>query len=465
METLLPKKLKSAPSNSFSSPAKAIISFNRLKSLILCLFLLIVGVNVSGATRTASFSGSWNSILTWGFLVPVPTAGDDVIIPNGITVTMNSNPGYCNNITINGSLNWSGSNNLYVGGNWTNNGAFTAGTGTVTMNHPDATGMFIGGTASTTFNNLYLGTSNGQRYSLGNNETVNGVLTISNNVILTLGTNNLILGATSTIVNTGTLYNGCMIIADGSGKVQKIFTGSTSFTFPIGDSSSNYSPITLSFISGTYGAGASVSVNVTKAKEPNNNSLSNYFNRYWTVSQSGITSFVCNVTGTFGNSDISGSWNLQSSVEYTGGAWVIYSGISTTPSPYSFTANGVTAFGNFTGMGIPSFTTNVASISGFTYASGQGPSTGGQSFYVNSANLTSPFIVTPSTDFEISTDNVTFHSTPITLPQTGGVVNNVPVYVRLKAGLPVGTYSGENIVCSSVGATTINVVVSGSVTP
>ena len=449
--------------SSFSFPAISVHSFKFSKRLIIGLLLLVAGVSVNGATRTASVNGNWSNTATWGGAA-VPISTDDVLINSGIAVTMDLNPGNCNNLTINGTLTLSGSTNLNVSGNLTNNGAFTAGTGTVTMNHSDATGMIIGGTASTTFNNLYLGTSSGQSYTLGNNETVTGVLTISNNVILTLGTNNLMLGASATIVNTGTLYNGCMIIADGSGKLQKTYIGFTSFTFPIGDSSSNYSPITLSFTAGTFGVGASVSVNVTKAKEPHNISPTNYFNRYWTVSQAGITSFVCNVTGTFGNSDISGSWNLQNSVEYTS-AWINYSGISTTPSPYSFTANGVTAFGNFTAMGLPSFTITNNPITGLTYASGHGPSTGGQSFYVNSANLTSPFIVTASTDFEISADNITYLSTPITLPQSGGVVNNAPVYVRLKAGLPVGTYSNENIVCSSAGASNINVVVSGTVTP
>jgi len=396
-------------------------------------------LSVAGNTTTLTVGGTFTETLG-NFTAPTTmSVGSDITLNTG-TFTAGTN--------------------LSVAGSWYNNGAtFTAGTGTVTMK---TTGKTIGGGASTTFNNLTLGTGGGEDFLLGFNEIVNGVLIINNNTLLTLGSNNLTLGALATI-SIGSPNNACMIVADGTGQVQKIISANGSFTFPIGDNTSgaDYSPITLNFTSGTYAVGAYVGVNVKNAKHPQNSSPVSYLNRYWTVSQSGITSFLCTVTGTFVNTDVSSYSSPQNAVQYVGVLpWIPYSPLGAS----TLTATGVTTLGAFTGMALPTFTTNKTSLPGFTYVHGTGPS-GNQSFYVNSTNLTSPFIVTPSADFEVClTPNGAYQSTQLTLPQANGVVNNVPVYVRLKAGLAVGTYLNESIICSSTGAANINVIASGTVT-
>jgi len=105
-------------------------------------------------------------------------------------------------------------------------------------------------------------------------------------------------------------------------------------------------------------------------------------------------------------------------------------------------------------------------LNGFVYTLGNGPSIE-QSFTVSATSLTSSITVTPpATNFEISlTSGSGFISNPstLTIAQTGGIVNAVPVYVRLKAGLPVATYSAQNIIMSSTGATNLNVACSGVV--
>jgi hypothetical protein len=114
-------------------------------------------------------------------------------------------------------------------------------------------------------------------------------------------------------------------------------------------------------------------------------------------------------------------------------------------------------------VGTPTITTSIASLTGFTYSYGSGPS-GEQSFTVNGSYLTTNLVVTPPTDFEISTTSGSgFQSTPILLTPTSGIVNTTTIYVRLKAGLITGSYASENIVATSTGATTKNVVASGSV--
>ena len=499
--------------------------------------MLLLGVeSVYCATRTASVSGNWSNTATWGGAA-VPTSSDDVVISNGITVTMDVNSGYCNNLTLNNNayLTWSGSGtlnvaanftnngwpgqfspgngtvnftgsssaingsatsqtfnniivakttgktlsyggsttsvtlngdftltsgtfapgaNLIVSGNWNNNGGtFTPGTGTVTMN---GAGKYIQGSASTTFYGLTIGTGNNANILLGIDQiTVNKTLTLSNG-LLKLGAYNLVLGASSPAISGGSFYNTNMIVADGTGQVRKLFTSATSYTFPIGDSSSNYSPITLNFASGTFVGGAYAGVNVTNAKHPQNTSITNYLTRYWTVNQSGISAFSCTVTGTYVGGDVVGQEYLQTAGEYTNSVWTTFSALSGT-----VTASGVTNFGDFTGVGFTTVTASSSSLTGFNYISGSGPSAQ-QQFTVSGTNLTDNITITPPADYEISTGSG-FQSTPITLIQSGGFVYTQTIYVRLKAGLAVGNYS-ENIALSSFGSTPQNVALSGAVT-
>lgn len=114
---------------------------------------------------------------------------------------------------------------------------------------------------------------------------------------------------------------------------------------------------------------------------------------------------------------------------------------------------------------VPTITTSVTSISGFSYNVGNGPSTQ-QSITVSGSSLTNDITVTPPTNYEISTTSgASFQSTAITLAHAGGVVGLTNIYIRLKAGLSVDTYNNENIVCASTGATTVNVVCYGQVNP
>ncbi|MEI6786649.1 MAG: Ig-like domain repeat protein, partial [Verrucomicrobiota bacterium] len=90
-----------------------------------------VSVNSSGAvTCTPLQSGSWDDPATWGGTLPA--AGDDIVIPAGIAVTLGSNAPAFKNLTITGTLNL-GPNTLQVSGNFTNTGTFNPGTGTVQL--------------------------------------------------------------------------------------------------------------------------------------------------------------------------------------------------------------------------------------------------------------------------------------------------------------------------------------------
>ncbi|MDY0101747.1 MAG: DUF5689 domain-containing protein [Lentimicrobium sp.] len=113
----------------------------------------------------------------------------------------------------------------------------------------------------------------------------------------------------------------------------------------------------------------------------------------------------------------------------------------------------------------PMITVNPASLSGFTYVEDNGPSAE-QSFMVSGQNLTTGISIAASANYEISTGSSgSFVATnPVVLPQTGGNVASTTVYVRLKAGLAAGSYSGEQLIATSAGAANQVVTLNGSVT-
>ena len=119
---------------------------------------------------------------------------------------------------------------------------------------------------------------------------------------------------------------------------------------------------------------------------------------------------------------------------------------------------------------ITSDTTSVVSTPTITatgtlspFLQGLGTPSATQAYLVSGANLTTNITVTPPAGYEVSADNTNWfsNSNPLILVQSGGVVANTNVSVRLNAtvaGSPAG-----NIVHTSTGATAVNMTVSGTV--
>ncbi|MDP4238207.1 MAG: G8 domain-containing protein [Bacteroidota bacterium] len=131
-----------------------------------------------------------------------------------------------------------------------------------------------------------------------------------------------------------------------------------------------------------------------------------------------------------------------------------------TSSAYA-TSKNVTCSGT---VNAPTITASVTSLTGFSYPVGYGPS-GEQTFSVSGTNLTANISVTPSSSFEISTGSGASFvaANQITLTAAGGIVNATTIYVRMKAGLALGTVPAENIIVSTTGGSPKNVSCSGAV--
>lgn len=138
-----------------------------------------------------------------------------------------------------------------------------------------------------------------------------------------------------------------------------------------------------------------------------------------------------------------------------------YNGQTVSNAGGGATTQNVTCNGTVT---TPTISVTPATLTGFNYAEGSGPSAS-QSYSLSGTNLypsSGSIEVSGTVNYEVSTDNVTFSLT-VNLPYSGSNLSATSVYVRLKAGLDPANYNNEIVTNSGGGATTQNVTCSGSV--
>jgi hypothetical protein len=164
--------------------------------------------------------------------------------------------------------------------------------------------------------------------------------------LISQGDYDLTLGSSSIICGTPSAAN--MIIASGTGELRKTFTGTGSFTFPVGDNTgtAEYSPVTLNFTSGTF-SDAYAGVNLSNVKQGNNTSSTDYLKRYWSISQNGISNFSCDVTLQYLTADVAGTEANLKTGRYIGGTWTLLNPANTVNHTLSGTVIG---FSDFTGV-------------------------------------------------------------------------------------------------------------------
>ncbi len=181
---------------------------------------------------------------------------------------------------------------------------------------------------------------------LSGTNRVNGILTLTNG-IMALGVNNLLLGPAATIAGTPSGNN--MVDASGIGQMQKEFpAGFTgSFTFPVGNTAPTpgYSPVTLTFNSGTFEADNHIGVNLANTTYPG--AAGSYLKRYWNITPSAITGFSCNTTFQYLPTDVVGTESDIFCFKVNPAPFTAYNAANT--STHSIDAHGLSSFGTFTG--------------------------------------------------------------------------------------------------------------------
>ena len=287
------------------------------------------GLTMSGNMTNATFS-PFNNLTFSGI---------------GGAYTFGANPADVNgNFVITNSTVTAPSTTLQVARNWTNTGSFFNNSGTVNLNGTVANQVVSG---ATTFNNLTLNNSFGA--TLGNDETVNGALTLTSGII-TLGGSNLILGPLSPFIG-GAFSATTMINASGAGQIRKQMVTNGNYFFPMGDAT-NYTPFAINFTAAGYGAGAYFGINETAAKHPNNANVNNFLKRYWKVRTNAMISPSYTVTqATYVPGDITGTESLMSTGQYPLALpWLKYGTVDVVNHSLSTSSAVTTANGDFSGI-------------------------------------------------------------------------------------------------------------------
>jgi PKD repeat protein len=291
-----------------------------------------------GAAATLRYNTATARTAGAEWITPFAASGG-VIIANTGTITMNASKVLNANVplTINNGATLDVSTNNYgltVGGNWSNGGAFTQRSGTVTLNGTGVQTM----TGATTFYNLTLNNSSG--LNISNNETINNTLTLTAGNITT-GNNTVIIGSSGSVSRT----SGYVI-----GNLQKnVAAGSNVLrTFEVGTASA-YNPVTVTF------ASVSIAGNLTaKATSGDHPSIgtswldsSKSVNAYWTLTNSGITFTNYNAIFTFTAGDIDSGATTANFIigKFNNPTWT-YPTVGTRTST-STQATGMTSFGEF----------------------------------------------------------------------------------------------------------------------
>ena len=216
---------------------------------------------VDGSISTTNMTRTFNSGANYIFNGTVAQATGsgltqnipaNLTINNPTTVSFSAATAISGNLLISqGTLN---SNNFdfTVGGNWTNNAAFSRTTANVTFN--GAASQSLGGSNSTTFNNLTIsntGTSGSNTVTLTKPTSVSGILSLNTGLLATSTTNSLSITNTATTSISGgsatSFINGPVIWTLPASLV----SGST-YNFPVGNGTT-YLP--LSLVNPTTGTG------------------------------------------------------------------------------------------------------------------------------------------------------------------------------------------------------------------
>ncbi len=317
------------------------------------------GLNLNVQGNLIIALGNTNEIrFATGSTARTHTINGDLIVESGTLVGNNGTAASTVNLggdfTINGGTfrgtNDSGNATLNIRGDITNNSTWLqddgSSTGLLIVALNGTTGsQSVGGTNAISFENLQIDNANG--VVLNRSVDLTNLLTLTSG-LLTLGGNDLTLGASASIGGTPSAAN--MIVADGAGSLCKTYGAAGAFTFPIGDNTggADYSPVSIDYTAGTFPGNACV--RVTDAPSPKMpGAATNYVTRYWTASGT-VDSPTYDATFTYTSGDIVGTESAMSGKKWTNASPWTTLGLA---SGNQFTGTGLTGFSQFTAFDTP----------------------------------------------------------------------------------------------------------------
>lgn len=421
-------------------------------------------INVSG---TSNFPYGFSSVtLNDGSTVNYNLNGNQNIFAttySNLTLSVGGTKSLTEATTVNGTLTISrplttNSYQLTLGGDFIQNSTFTQGIGTVLIN--GNTTQTISGNTATTFYNLTVNKAGGS-LSLSKAVAVSNTLSLQSGIINTTTTNLLSVTNTAASAISGgsaTAYINGPLLRD----LPAVFSSSASYNFPVGKSGNYYPFVLENPVTGTGTITARVEAYTSNPGGSLDASLSaKSTTEYWSLTTAG--NFTNAGVSIAKPTDISPFNSISGSATQTG----TYTSLFGTAGQKSITNSNSIGSNRFFGFATanPVISTSAASVSGFTYPEGHGPSNI-LSFNVSGTYLISNVTLQPTTNYEISTmGGASFTPmTLITLPVISNSLSSTPVYVRLKAGLAIGSYTTDTIKIMSTNAITKTVIMNGTVT-
>lgn len=405
-----------------------------------------------GASSTIEYNASSSQT------VSARTDYANLTLSGGGAKTLGGNSSVSGTLSLTSGTLTVGANTLTLSGSTINRDGTTY-TGNIDASNASATVAFTNTSALTipastftgTCKNITLNGAGG--ITLGSDLTIGGTLTFTSGKITT-GANKVILTSAASVSRT----SGHVI-----GNMQKnVAVSATSRTFEIGDAS-NYTPITLALTSVTVAGDLTASTSIPGAAPASASGIhpTKYLNRYWTLTNSGITLTSFDPTFTFVSGDIQGSAATSSFVgaKLTSSAW-------TNPTVGTLTSTssqltGATSFGDFylgepgtptvTSSAASSISTTGAVLNGTVNDNGSTTTPGfdyGTSTSYGSTGTTSPSSIAAATGATSVTSTI------------GSLSVNTQYNFRANATNSIGTTNGSNLtfytLANTPGTPTVN---------
>jgi fibronectin-binding autotransporter adhesin len=303
-----------------------------------------INFNTPGTPAATSLSGSTSATIGFNNVNLNNTSGfsstENFSITGTLTVAANVTFSPSSSAVVSGAGTLTGSGTVQVtratgSADFTNQ--YTITNQTLTNLTVEFAGASAQGTGANTYGGLKINNSNG--VTLAGNVTVNGTLTLASGNITT-SSNKVIISSTGSVSRT----SGQVV-----GNLQKNFGigSSVSRTFEIGDSS-NYTPVTVMFAS--VSVAGDLIASTTAGDHPNIGTstfvTTKTANRYWTLTNSGITFTTYDVTLNFVSGDLDSGANTSNfSVGRYNSGWT-YPTVGPRTST-STQATSVSLFGDF----------------------------------------------------------------------------------------------------------------------
>jgi hypothetical protein len=317
-------------------------------------YSIALGTTYTTGVNTTIFNGTATQTFTVNLAAALPLNNLSITTPAGIALNFAGTQNTINilgNLTLTAGTLFDNGNSIFVTGGTVFNSGLHTGTGKISLNA--AVAQTIDGNGI--FQNLELNNTNA--VSLLANTTVNGTLTLSQNILFNINTHNLALGGAAAILNASATRYILTAGNAGDGGITKTFTAaSKTFTYPFGKAAGE-TPATIAFSTdpSAYGSINMIPINY---QHPNVTVTTKSLKYFWRVTSSGFTMGAGTVTHSYYylGADVLGTESTYVAAQYTGASW-------NTAATTSDVNTGLHAFG-----GIPApagtFLNNIGFIDG-----------------------------------------------------------------------------------------------------